>query len=83
MPGSNSIFTALAWSVVPEQTVLYPGFITRAFPPVYPTVVLRMPLPCNGRKCLRKMCSTPQKHPPAKVVISRWAVAAVGLVSVG
>jgi len=42
---------------------------------VYPTAVERMPLFSDGGKCLRKMCSTPQKQPEANVAI--WVLDAV------
>jgi len=75
MLGSNSIFSASAWSVAPPHTCSYLGFLTKGFPPVYPTAVERIPLFSDGGKCLRKMCSTPQKQPAANVAI--WVVDAV------
>lgn len=47
--------------------------MTSSLPPIYPTVVFKIPLFSLGGKCLTKMCSTPQKQPAANVAISDGA----------
>ena len=41
---------------------------------MYPTCVDKIPFFSDGGKCFKKICSTPQKHPAAKVAICGWAV---------